>query len=124
MALADEPAIGFWIVDVAKLEKAVEDYGALNKIHDPDMSLIAECSGRFGGKDCDFHLRSETLSLDISAKSDGSQLDYRAVLGWGKVKRAALVFDGSIKVDPTWSLPDGWENRKQIIVFRRLNLTK
>ena len=121
-ALADEPAIGFWVVGVAELQKAVHEYGSLDKIDDTGMSTIAECSGRFRGKDCDFHLQLDSFSFNISAKDDGVQLEYRAVLGGGKVKRAARDFSGAIQVGPTWSLPKDWESKKQMIVFKRLNL--
>lgn len=123
VALADEPAIGFWVVGVRELQKAVDEYGSLDKIDDREMSTIAECSGRFfGGRDCHFHLQSDAFSFRIAAKDDGAQLEYRATLGGGKVKRAARNFDGVVKVGPTWSLPDDWKSRKHLIVFKRLNL--
>jgi hypothetical protein len=122
VALADEPAIGFWVVGVKELQKAVDEYGSLDKMDDTEMSTIAECSGRFGGRDCHFHLQSDAFSFSIAAQDDGAQLEYRATLGGGKVKRAARNFDGVVKVGPTWSLPDEWKSRKHLIVFKRLNL--
>jgi hypothetical protein len=121
-ALADEPAMGFWVVGVAELQKAVMEYGSLDKIEDWRMFDIGECQGRFRGKDCDFHVVSHDFSVDFSAKDNGDQLEYRALLGGGKLKRATRDFHGAIKVGPTWSLPDDWKSRKEVIVFKRLNL--
>ena len=121
-ALADEPATGFWVVEVAALKRAMAECGTLQRIDDTRMSMIAECSGRFKGRDCDFHFQSAYISLNITAIDDGAQLEYKAVLGWGEVKRAALDFGGVARPGETWSVPDGWEAAKYLIIFKRLNL--
>ncbi|MEI6219042.1 MAG: hypothetical protein WCP86_09090 [bacterium] len=121
-ALADEPATGFWVVEVAALKKAIAEYGALQKIDATEMSMIAECSGRFKGKECDFHFQSARISFSITAIDDGAQLKYKAVLGWGGVKRAALDFNGVTKLEKIWSLPNNWETSQYLILFKRLNL--
>ena len=123
-AVADKPAMGFWVIDVAKLQTALQDHGTIDKIDDTDMSMLAECSGSFTGANTQFRLQSDSISFDILAKDDGNQLSYSAVLGWRNVKRSALHFKGTLVVKNTWSFPDEWETSRRVILFKRLNLKK
>lgn len=120
-AMADHPAVGFWLVERGKLTEAVNKAGGLAKVSETDLDDIVWCHGRFKG-DCDLWLEENTTRFHLKAIDDGKTIDYSIELYWTHVKVPPRAAEGKMAVTGTLVAMDGWEKVSTVLLMKRLNL--
>jgi len=119
---ADQPAVGFWLVEVSKLAEATGDgEETLAAVQQHVLDEVAECRGHFNG-DCDLWMRTEAVQFRLKAKDDGKVLGYSISLSGPRDRSVPRVSEGSLAVDGGFCVQEGWRKKTFVVVFRRLNL--
>lgn len=119
-AMADSPAVGYWLVERSSLTNAVNEAGGLAKVSEAVLDEMAECHGHFNGT-CDLRLHARSLQFKIKATDDGKTVDYSIALsgpGVNLQRRAS----GRIEVAQAFVAKNGWEKESVVLILKRLNL--
>ena len=122
-ALADSPAVGFWLVEKSSLTNAVNLAGDLAKVKESDLDEMAACRGHFNGS-CDLTLYVDTLQFRLKATDENKTVDYSIRLSWSNIKAQPRESAGKLEVANALVAKDGWENEPYVLVMKRLNLKK
>jgi hypothetical protein len=122
-ALADSPAVGFWLVQKSSLTNAVNLAGDLTKVKESDLDEMAECRGHFNGT-CDLTLYVHALQFRLKATDQNKTVDYSLRLSWSHVKAHPKESAGKLEVAQAFVAKDGWEKESYVLVMKRLNLKK
>ena len=120
-AMADSPAVGYWLVERSNLTNAVNQAGGLAKVSEAVLDEMADCHGRFNGT-CDLWLHARTVQFNLKATDDGKIVDYSIGLSWPQVKVQPRASAGKIEVGQAFVAKDGWEKESVVLVLKRLNL--
>ena len=120
-AMADSPAVGFWLVERSSLTNAMNRTGGLAKLEEAVLDDISDCHGQFKGT-CDLWLHAGTIQLRLKATDDGKIVDYSIDLSWPQVKVQPRESAGRVEVGPVFVAKEGWEKESVVLVLKRLNL--
>lgn len=120
-AMADSPAVGYWLVERASLTNAVSRAGGLAKVEEAELDKMADCHGYFKGA-CDLWLQARTVQFRLKATDDGQVIDYSMVLSRPQVKAPPRASQGRVAVGQVFAAKDGWEKESVVLVLKRLNL--
>ena len=121
-AMADHPAVGYWLIESAKLTNAVNSAGSLDKVKESDLDDMAECRGTFKGN-CDVWLLARTaIQFRLKADDDGKSISYSVKVSYPMVKVSPKDSEGKLEVGSVPSAKEGWEKDKYVLVMQRLNL--
>ena len=122
-AMADSPAVGYWLVETSSLTNAANRSGGLARLEEAVLDEISDCHGHFRGT-CDLWLYAGTIQFRLTATDDGKCVDYSIVLSWPQVKVQPRESEGRVEVGPVFVARKGWEKESVVLVLRRLNLKK
>ena len=120
-AMADSPAVGFWLVERSSLTNAVNRPGGLAKLEESVLDDISDCHGHFKGT-CDLWLHAGTIQFRLKATDDGKMIAYYIDLAWPQVKVQPRTSQGRLGVSQVFVAKDGWEKESVVLVLKRLNL--
>jgi hypothetical protein len=120
-AMADRPAVGFWLVERNMLADAVNKAGGLAKVSEADLDDIVMCHGRFKG-DCDLWLEANTTRFHLKAIDDGKTIGFSISFVLTHVKMPSRVAEGKMDVEGILVAMDGWEKVSTVLLMKRLNL--
>ncbi len=122
-AMADSPAVGYWLVERSNLTNAVNQAGGLAKVEESVLDELADCHGRFNGT-CDLWLHARAVQFRLKATDDGKMIEYSIDLSWPQVKVQPRQSEGQVEVGTVFVAKEGWAKESVVLVMRRLNLKK
>jgi hypothetical protein len=122
-AMADSPAVGYWLVERSSLTNAVNLAGGLARVEESVLDEMADCHGHFNGS-CDLWLHARTVQFRLKATDDGKRVDYSISLSRPQVKEPPRSSTGRIDVGQEFVAKDGWEKDPVVLVLKRLNLKR
>jgi len=122
-AMADHPALGYWLVSIEQLTKEIDRAGELSKVDVGTLEKMAECHGYFSFKGvCHLRMNAKTVQIGIDAEDDGKAVKYSFQLRRSSSLNQSAGSQGELIVQNDLAVKDGWQQDSYVLVLKRLNL--